>query len=160
MKNVISYIFSCILICTYMVVSLGFSVNTCLKEGSSRVNFFPGKLYCCSTCSHNWETTHNETPHCCIDSTLSSEPHEECCGCNSGTTGKRCCESSVCILNIERTIANSIEITIPSLTWELLFTTVLNNFYIFYDSGALIACSAPIVFGSGRSLSTFAPLRC
>ena len=142
MKNVISYIFSYMLICTYMVTNLGFGIHSCTNDGSSKVVLLFGEELC-----HHVAAVTNR-----------GDRGQGECSCAENHC-KHCCDTRVYVVDdAHYNIDNiHIELQIPTLVSTFLAMPCNLRHYSMAD---LRFCAAPIVFGSGGGHSTFGSLRC
>ena len=139
MKNVASYLFSIALICIYLSASVGFEEHSCTLDGSSKMTL----LFRQSPCKHSC--------HC-----------GDGCGCRHDCrciTHGDCCQTSVFLMDDDQNTVDNQEIVAPTVlivAWHHIF----DNTYTLYNTAAMDIDTATIVFGPGRGLSAFAPLRC
>ena len=141
MKKVVLYIFSVLLMCSYMATNMGFGVHTCTMDGTSKVMLPAGE----DMCNHEHSNAH-EADH----------EHKEC-SCDKHDN--HCCYTLVYILDKAHHMAYNVKIEVPAVVCDGAFLSTTEEFRTLFDETVVALHAVDIARGPGGGLFAFAPLR-
>jgi len=139
MKSAVSYLFSALLICVYMVTTMGFGVHICSTRGTSQVKLLAGEEMCVHDGGHN--INHGQ----------------KACGCDEHDDDS-CCHTLIYILDNAQDVANQIKIDAPKVVLDVALQ-INFNICTLSDATDTAFYAANVVRGPGGGIDAITPLR-